>query len=78
MGLLERKATGASVMGSGRGKSKRRNLILGGLRLTGKNFCKKCGRPAIDATGVCGEFPKCKQVSARRLMGRVILGPKSM
>jgi len=64
-------------MGSGRGKSKRRELVLRGLRLTGMIICKKCGRPAKNATDMCDEFPKCKQVRMNRLVGRAINGPKS-
>ena len=64
-------------MGSGRGKSKRRDLVLGGLRMIGKNICKKCGRPAKDVTDVCADFPKCKQVRINRLIGRVVFGPNS-
>jgi hypothetical protein len=64
-------------MGSGRGKSKRRDLVLRGLRMMGQNICKKCGRPAKDATDVCADFPKCKQVRINRLMHRAVFGPKS-
>ena len=64
-------------MGSGRGKSKRRELVLGGLRLAGMIICKKCGRPAKNATDVCDEFPKCKQVRLHRLVGQAILSPKA-
>jgi len=61
-------------MGSGPNKSKRRDLVVGGLRLAGLNICKKCGRPAEKPSDVCADFPRCKQVRSSRLVGRAVLG----
>jgi len=55
-------------------KDKRKRSAKFWADLLGKGVCHKCGEPTETGHDTCSLYPRCKQISERRIVGKVILG----